>query len=85
MSTRSELSAEFDKLSAKLAKAETHLDEKKLWNFGDHLTAGQLKARHAFLQKQLDHDAHDAEVHGHHVSDLEKSVMAWVKGPEIHG
>ncbi|MEL6520854.1 MAG: 3-ketoacyl-ACP reductase [Pseudomonadota bacterium] len=85
MSDKTSLHQRLDDLDVKISKALTHLEEKKLWNFGHHLSSGQLKARYAFLKEQIDHEAHDAEVHGHHVGNLERSVMEWVAGLEIHG
>ncbi|MEO9576752.1 MAG: 3-ketoacyl-ACP reductase [Roseobacter sp.] len=85
MSENSQLHQRLDELSNRLSQTRAHLEEKKLWNSGHHLTAGQLEARYVFLKKQIDHEAQDAEAHGRHVSDLERSVREWIGGLEIEG
>lgn len=43
-----------------------------------HLTAKELKARYVVLQARLNREAAEAEAHGHHVSNLERSVEQWL-------
>jgi hypothetical protein len=41
-------------------------------------TADDLKKRHALLKKKLADEVADAENHGRHVTELERSFRAWM-------
>ena len=41
-------------------------------------TADDLKKRHALLKKKLADEVSDAENHGRHVTELERSFRAWM-------
>lgn len=74
-------------MTQKLAKLGARIDEAlervRLQHavHSEHGPTGEdLKKRYQLLQKQADAEAHDLEEHGHHVSALERSVMAWLDG-----
>jgi hypothetical protein len=80
MDDRDRLHARLDALNARIEARRTRLRELDEWTDGHHLTSGELLARYRYLKEKVDADIRDLDVHGHHVSGLEASVMAWVKG-----
>ncbi|MBN8292136.1 3-ketoacyl-ACP reductase [Rhodobacter sp. NTK016B] len=67
-------------LGQKIHNAEEKLREQAHWHHDSaHLTAKELKERYARLQARLNGEFADAEAHGRHVSDLERSVQQWVE------
>lgn len=77
------LYSRLDALSRKVDDTGAQLKAKALWHDGHHLTAGELKARYAYLQSELSGEVIDLEAHGRHVSDLERAVREWVEGLEL--
>ncbi|GAA4217597.1 hypothetical protein GGQ68_002210 [Sagittula marina] len=66
-------------LGRKIHAAEQKLrDHAHLYHDQAHLTSKELKERYARLQARLDDEAADDEAHGHHVTDLERSVRQWL-------
>ena len=70
-------------LSDRIDATRATLEQKNRWHHGHHLSAGELKARYAFLQKELERDIDDLETHGHHVSVLERNVHQWMHALEL--
>ncbi|MFZ5963041.1 3-ketoacyl-ACP reductase [Thalassococcus sp. BH17M4-6] len=69
-----------DALGRKIHGAEQRLrDQAHLYDDHAHLSAKELKERYADLQARLDDEEADAEAHGHHVSNLERSVHQWLE------
>lgn len=71
-----------DRLDA-LGKKITHTRERMnreahLFHDEMHLAGEELKERYHILQERLRGEVANAEAHGHHVSDLEKSVHQWL-------
>ena len=67
-------------LGQKIHNAEEKLREQAhLRHDSAHLTAKELKERYARLQARLNSEFADAEAHGRHVGDLERSVQQWVE------
>ena len=67
-------------LGDKIHAAEEKLREQAhLYNDRAHLTAKELKDRYAGLQARLTGEVADAEAHGDHVTDLERSVQQWLE------
>lgn len=74
------LHTRLEALRQKIDAAEKKLREQEHQRQdGAHLTAQELKDRYARLQARLNGEAADAEAHGHHVTDLERSVRQWVE------
>lgn len=78
---------EAESLHARLARLETEiratqleLRQRRLWQDGHRLSAGELQARHDYLKSQLDGTLRDASAHRLRVSDLEASVRIWIDG-----
>ena len=80
---KSDLHARLDALAARIDKTRSELKAKEAWHDGHHLTAGELEARYAYLQKELSGEIEDLEAHGHRLSNLERSVRQWVDGLEF--
>lgn len=70
-------------LADKIDATKAQLKARKTWHDGHRLTAGELEARYAYLQQQLDDEISDREAHGHRVSALEQSVRQWVDGLDL--
>ncbi|ETA50565.1 hypothetical protein [Ponticoccus alexandrii] len=71
-------------LGQKIHAAEEKLREQAHHrNVSAHLTAQDLKERYAHLQSRLDNDAAEAEAHGHHVTDLERSFQQWIDSFDV--
>ena len=49
-----------------------------LYRDSTHLMAQELRERHARVTARVHSAVADAEAHGHHVSDLERSVRQWL-------
>lgn len=71
--TRLERLGETISKTRKRMKREAHLFHDEM-----HLTADELKERYHALQDRLRGEVADAEAHGRHVSNLEKSVRQWL-------
>ncbi|WOI56681.1 3-ketoacyl-ACP reductase [Palleronia sp. LCG004] len=66
-------------LRRKIEAAEERLHERDNPPHDEaHLTARELKERYRRLQARVSDEVADAEAHGHHVSNLERSVRQWV-------
>ncbi|WP_127107241.1 3-ketoacyl-ACP reductase [Pararhodobacter zhoushanensis] len=65
-------------LGTRIETAEAKLREQAHWRHdAAHLTANELKDRYERVQARLNGEIAEAEAHGHHVSDLERSVQQW--------
>lgn len=74
-----DLHARLDALAHKIDATRTAMERKQhLFHDDQFLTADELKERHETLRRRLDREVADAESHGHHVSNLERSVRAWL-------
>ena len=66
-------------LGRKIHAAEEKLrEEAHLYRDSTHHTAQELKDRYKTLQARLTGEDADAEAHGEHMSDLERSVHQWL-------
>ena len=72
--TYTELQQRLDALGQKIGAARARVKQGH-----DHPKARQLEERYRVLKRKLDEDTADAEAHGRHVSDLEKSVQGWIE------
>lgn len=55
--------------------------ESELLKGDGHLLTGRaLKERYGLLKARIEAEVADAEAHGHHVGELEKSVRRWMVG-----
>ena len=79
----SELRSRLDHLNQRIERAHNRLNVKGLLSADHKITASDLSARYAALSAKVHEDTADAEAHGHHVSDLEKSVREWLDSLEI--
>lgn len=71
--TDTELQQRLDALGQKIGAARTQVKQEH-----DHQEARQLEERYRVLKQKVDEDVADAEAHGHHVTNLEKSVLGWI-------
>ncbi|MCB1369230.1 MAG: 3-ketoacyl-ACP reductase [Rhodobacteraceae bacterium] len=77
--TNQTLHERLEKLGHAISETRARMKrEAHLFSGGMHLTADELKDRYRILQARLEAEVADAEAHGHHVSDLEKSVRQWL-------
>lgn len=60
------------------AATEKLREDEHLYHDSMHLTAKELKERYKRLQARLNGDIADAEAHGQHVTNLERSVRQWI-------
>ncbi len=74
-----DLHARLERLGQTISKTRERMKrEAHLFHDEMYLTAEELKDRYHILQERLRGEVADAEAHGHHVSDLEKSVRQWL-------
>ena len=78
--TEIDIDARLHALGDKLKRAEHRIDMKALKNAEHLVIISQLRERYSLLLNQVEKDVTSAEALGHHVSDLEKSVMVWYEG-----
>jgi len=65
-------------LSAKIDSAESELRNRDKWQDQHRLTAGELRARHAFLKGEINETMSKESHHGKRVTLLEREVEKWV-------
>ena len=80
---KDDLHSRLEALAAKIEEARSQLKAKEAWHNGHHLDAGELEARYAYLQKELQGEVADLEAHGHRVSKLEQSIRQWIDGLDL--
>ncbi|RMF37492.1 MAG: 3-ketoacyl-ACP reductase [Alphaproteobacteria bacterium] len=78
-----ELHRRLEEIGNKIRAAKALAEEKAAWTKTNELTAEELMRRHAYLEKQLESEVADLEAEGLHVTELEKSVLAWIDGIEL--
>ena len=80
---KDDLHSRLEAPAAKIDSTRTELQAKASWHDGHHLAAGDLEARYAYLQNELQAEAADLEAYGHRVSQLEQSVRQCIDGLEL--
>ncbi|MGR3804867.1 3-ketoacyl-ACP reductase [Marinibacterium profundimaris] len=83
MPSTTDLHDRLDKIAARLDAARQKMAFRRGLNDGHNLTSGELIARHRFLKETLDRDVAEIEVHDHHVSALERDVLAWINSIDL--
>jgi septal ring factor EnvC (AmiA/AmiB activator) len=78
MQTPDHLQQRLQALSQKLANAEKVLTDRQNWSDHHQRTLEQMKARHDFLEAEINDEVAELEAQGHHVSDLEHSLRQWL-------
>lgn len=77
------LKARLDALGYHIDLAQARLKKKDALSDGHARTADELRERYRLLSAKVREEVADAEAHGHHVSDLERSVREWLDGLEM--
>lgn len=74
----SDLHARLAQLEQHLAAADAHLRSKATAAAPHQDKATALRQQYDALSYRVKTETADAEAHGHHVSDLERAVRAWI-------
>lgn len=80
---RPDLKSRLDALSDRIDRAEARLTLKRALHDERAQAMSTLRQRYAVLSEKVDAETAEAEAHGHHVSDLERSVRQWLDSLEI--
>ena len=72
-----------DKLDHRIRDVQKRMKLKGIFSSEHQVKATELERRYRALSKKLDAEIADQEAHGHHVSDLEKSIREWVDSLEL--
>lgn len=78
-----DLKSRLDALSERIDRAEARMKLKSALHDGHAQTMSTLRQRYAALSEKVNAETADAEAHGHHVSDLERSVRQWLDSLEM--
>ena len=81
--TKSELKSRLDELGQHIDRAEQRLKLKGLFSADHQIKVSELLERYEALSRKLEAEVVEEEAHGHHVSNLERSVRQWLDSLEI--
>jgi len=80
MSSKKELEKRLSVLEEKLLLAQKHMDLKKvLYEDSHNITKRELDERYKLLNDQLAAQVESEEQLGHHIGELERSVLSWIR------
>ncbi|WP_272007534.1 3-ketoacyl-ACP reductase [Roseovarius sp. ZX-A-9] len=81
--TTADLKARLDQLAQHLQRAEAKLKRQDIFSADHKIKALELQERYEALSRKVHAEIAEAEAHGHHVSDLERSVREWLDSLEM--
>lgn len=81
--TTPDLRSRLDQLERHIQTAKARLKRKNIFSADHQVNAAELAERYDALSRKVRDEVADLEAHGHHVSDLERSVRQWLDSLEM--